>query len=268
MIICEIFLEVLYESKQFEKARKIIRQVRAKLTGCGNIYARGRYYRIVAGYYDTLLDGAYDAVTDEEKKLVGLIMDALNKAIPIFRFSREEDAGILLVDCMLHKACILIRSGMGSVTQIRFLLKKIKKLMDSYAKTNSRQVRNYSLTLAWFHTYLDEDIEKTRRYLEKAAEITDIICVSELAKIDEYFSIAANIFLEWGQFDEAAGLLLQSIGICEKHLEITAYARRQLDLLGHLAEVYHFGRHDEKCQAVLTLMETKISKMNALESCD
>ena len=181
-----------------------------------------------------------------------------------FRFSREEDAGILLVDCMLHKACILIRSGTGSVTQVRFLLKKIKKLMDSYAKTNSRQVRNYSLTLAWFHTYLDEDIEKNRRYLEKVAEITDIICVSELAKIDEYFSIAANIFLEWGQFDEAAGLLLQSIGICEKHLEITAYARRQLDLLGHLAEVYHFGRHDEKCQAVLTLMETKISKMNAL----
>ena len=34
-----------------------------------------------------------------------------------FRFSREEDAGILLVDCMLHKACILIRSGMGSVFQ-------------------------------------------------------------------------------------------------------------------------------------------------------
>ena len=80
--------------------------------------------------------------------------------------------------------------------------------------------------------------------------------------------IAANIYLEWGQFDEAAGLLLQSIGICEKHLEITAYARRQLDLLGHLAEVYHFGRRDEKCQAVLTLMETKISKMNALETWD
>ena len=55
--------------------------------------------------------------------------------------------------------------------------------------------------------------------------------------------IAANIYLEWGQFDEAAGLLLQSIGICEKHLEITAYARRQRDLLEHLAEVYHFGRH-------------------------
>lgn len=34
-----------------------------------------------------------------------------------FRFSREEDAGILLVDCMLGKACILIRSGMGSVFQ-------------------------------------------------------------------------------------------------------------------------------------------------------
>ena len=174
-----------------------------------------------------------------------------------FRFSREEDAGILLVDCMLGKACILIRSGMGSVFQVRFLLKKTKKLMDSYAKTNSMQVRNYSSTLAWFHTYLDENIEKTRHYLEKTAEITDIICVSELAKIDEYFSIAANIYLEWGQFDEAAGLLLQSIGICEKHLEITAYARRQLDLLEHLAEVYHFGRHDEKCQAVLTLLETK-----------
>lgn len=51
-------------------------------------------------------------------------------------------------------------------------------------------------------------------------------------------------------------------------MEITAYARRQLDLLGHLAEVYHFGRHDEKCQAVLTLLETKISKMNALETLD
>ena len=125
-----------------------------------------------------------------------------------FRFSREEDAGILLVDCMLHKACILIRSGMGSVFQ------------------NWQKSMNISVSQPIF------------------------------------------TWVEWGLFDEAAGLLLQSIGICEKHLEITAYARRQLDLLEHLAEVYHFGRHDEKCQAVLTLLETKISKMNALETLD
>lgn len=84
----------------------------------------------------------------------------------------------------------------------------------------------------------------------------------------DYKEKLIHVVQSFRTFDVAAGLLLQSIGICEKHLEITAYARKQLDLLEHLAEVYHFGRHDEKCQAVLTLLETKISKMNALETLD
>ena len=66
----------------------------------------------------------------------------------------------------------------------------------------------------------------------------------------------ANIMLEWQQYDKAELYLIRSILTCGNHLEIAAYARRQVELLGHLLEVYlHAGEYG-KCQVVIEEMRT------------
>lgn len=266
--IYQELLEVLYDHGEFEEAKRRIRQARTKISGNLSPDVWGRYYYILAGYYDNLLDGAYDAGTAEEMQLVRLLLDATDKAIRWLNLSGTGDSGIFLGECCRLKALVLIRSGLGKKRQIQAILERIRKLIDKYAHPNSRLARDYNMTLAWYHTYLDKDLQKTRGYMFKAYEITDIISTSELAKIDDQLCPMANILLEWRQYDEAAMYLIRAILSCTNHMEIAAYARRQAGLLGHLLEVYFYAGEYAKCQTVINKLDEKVQKIDSLDIWD
>ena len=78
----------------------------------------------------------------------------------------------------------------------------------------------------------------------------------------------ANILLEWQQHEYAALYLIQSVLICSDYLESAVYARRQVDLLGHLLEVYFYAEEYDKCQAVIDKLDEKVEKINALDIAD
>ena len=263
--IYQELLEVLYDHGEFEEAKRRIRQARTKISGNLSPDVWGRYYYILAGYYDNLLDGAYDAGTSEEMQLVGLLLDATDKAIRWLNLSGMGDSGIFLGECCRLKALVLIRSGLGRKRQIQAILERIRKLIDKYAQPNSRLVRDYDMTLAWYHTYLDKDLQKARGYMFKAYEITNIISTSELAKIDDQLCPMANILLEWRQYDEATMYLIRAILSCANHMEIAAYARRQAELLGHLLEVYFYAGEYAKCQTVINKLDEKVQKIDSLD---
>lgn len=171
------------------------------------------------------LDGAYDAETAEEAQLVQLLLKSVDKAIRWLSVSSTGDSGIFLGECYRLKALVLIRSGIGKKKQIRTILEKVRKLIDKYAQPNSKLVRDYDMTMAWYYTYLEEDYQQTCAYMFKAYDITEIISTSELAKIDDQLCPMANIMLEWQQYDKAELYLLRSILACGVHLEVAAYAR-------------------------------------------
>lgn len=105
-------------------------------------------------------------------------------------------------------------------------------------------------------------------YLYNAYEITDITVTSELAKIDEQLCPMANIMLEWQKFDEAASYLIQCILICEKYPAIIAYARREIELLEHLLQVYTYSNQPDKCRAVLERLEEKTATFTRIHAVD
>lgn len=125
-------------------------------------------------------------------------------------------------------------------------------------------MRDYDLTMAWYYTYLEENYPQTCAYLFKAYDITNIISTSELAKIDDQLCPMANLMLEWQQYDQAELYLLRSILTCGDHLEIAAYARRQVELLGHLLEVYFRAGDYSKCRAVMDKINEKVRKIGTL----
>ena len=74
----------------------------------------------------------------------------------------------------------------------------------------------------------------------------------------------ANIMLEWRQYDKAELYLIRCILTCAKHLEIRAFARRQVELLGHLLQVYFLAGEYSKCQAVIDKLDEKVEKIGVL----
>lgn len=264
----QVLLEVLYAHGRFDEAMRKIRQMRTRILGNLSPEIRGRYFYLLAGYYDAVLNGAYDAETAEEARLVHLLIQSVDKAIRWLLVSKAGDSGIFLGECYRVKALVLIRSGIGKKTQVRAILEKVRKLIDKYAQPNSKLVRDYDMTMAWYYTYLGEDYQRACAYLFKAYDITEIISTSELAKIDDQLCPMANIMLEWRQYDRAELYLLRSILACSKHSEIAAYARRQVELLGHLLEVYLRAGEYGKCRTVIEKMDEKVRQTGTLRIVD
>ena len=258
-------LEVLYDHGEFEEAKRRIRQVRTAISGNLSPEIWGWYYYILAGYYDAVLGGAYDAETAEEAHLVRLLLKSVDRAIRWLTISNAGDAGIFLGECYRLKALVLIRSGIGKKKQVRTILGRVQKLIDKYAQPNSKLVRDYDMTLAWYHTYVEGDYRLTCSYLFKAYDITGIISTSELAVIDDQLCPMANIMLEWRQYDKVELYLIRSILTCANHLEIAAYARRQVELLGHLLQVYFLAGEYGKCQAVIDKIDEKAAGIGTLD---
>lgn len=260
----QILLEILYDHRNFSEAERKIRQMRTAISRNRSPELWGRFYYIIAGFYDAKLSGAYDAETAEDAQLVRLLLKSVDKAIHRLSASNAGDSGILLGECYRLKALVLIRSDTGKKKQVRTILEKARKQIDKYAQANSKLVRDYDLTMAWYCTYLEEDYPQTCAYLFKAYDITDVISTSELAKIDDQLCPMANLMLEWQQYDQAELYLLRAILICGDHLEIVAYARRQVELLGHLLEVYFHAGDCGKCRAVMDQIDEKVRKIGTL----
>ena len=261
--VCRILLEVLYDRGEFDEAESEIQRLRALISGNSSPEITGQFYYMLAGFYDAVLNGAYDAQTSEEAQLVRLILKSANKAIRCLSHLNGDDFGIFLGECCRMKALILIRSGIGKKRQVRAVLKKVQRQINKYAPPNSELARDYDLTMAWYYTYLKEDYQQVCSYLSKACEITDIIAASELVKIDYQLCPMANIMLEWQQYDKAEMYLLRCISMCSDHLEIAAYARRQVELLGHLLEVYLHAEKYGKCRIVIDQIDEKIKQIGS-----
>lgn len=261
----QVLLEILYDHGEFNEAKRRIRQMRATISGNLSPEIWGRYYYILAGYYDAVLGGAYDAGTAEEAQLVRLLLKSVDQAIRWLTVSNAGDSASFLGECYRLKALVLIRSGIGKKKQVCTILEKVRKLIDKYAQPNSKLVRDYDMTMAWYFTYLEEDYQQTCAYMFKAYDITEIITSSELAKIDDQLIPMANLMLEWQRYDNAELYLIRSILTCGNHLEIAAYARRQVELLGHLLEVYlHAGEYG-KCQVVIEEIDEKVRQNGTLD---
>jgi len=258
-------LEVLYDHGEFEEAERRIRQARVTISGNFSPEIWGRYYYILAGYYDAALGGAYDTETAEGVRLVCLLLKSVDQAIRWLSISNAGNSGIFLGECYRLKALVLIRSGIGKEKQVCAILGRVQKLIDKYAQPNSKLVRDYNMTLAWYHTYMDGDYQLTCSHLFKAYDITGIISTSELAVIDDQLCPMANIMLEWQQYDKAELYLIRSILACANHLEIAAYARRQVELLGHLLQVYFFAGDYGKCQAAIAKIDEKVAEIGTLD---
>ena len=154
------------------------------------------------------------------------------------------------------KAVVLIRSGRGKTGEIKVLLDKIQKSITKHAPPFSLPYRDYYMTCAWYHTYYAVDHNRVKAYIEKATEITEAICYSDLDKIDELYSPAANIYLECKSYDDAVLYLLHSVHICEKHNEITAYRKKKLEMLSHLLRVYYEKSDFEMCELTISSIDS------------
>ena len=191
-------LLTVYETKgNLRRAKGELVRIRSLAEKCRDGYITGQYYYMLSCFYDEALGGAYAAANGREEQYLQWLVKSLDRAVRYLKKSRTEDR-TRLIQCLLSKASVLMRSRAGSKAQIERLLKGAAKLIgihdekdlytyppemllnhieksrcDEYSgqrrrngsgyKVSHELIKDYYMVCAWYATLVLEDCGKTDR---------------------------------------------------------------------------------------------------------
>ena len=244
--LCSMCTEIDEERREFEQAAQVIRKLRQPLLAQRDHHLYAQYCFIISGYLDQLLDGHYLPRDEQDRKLLKRMNEADDQAIRHMRKSRRKESRTLLCAYLQARAAVLIRSEPHRKLRIRKLLKEMSAILNEGDQEPWLHAA-CALTLAWYHTYVDEDLERTLSCLKKAWQAEQKVCSNDLDLIDDVLRPSANILLEWDEIDACVQLLQDGIQRCERHPGVVPYLRKKLELYGYLLDVCQLN--EDQCGA-------------------
>ena len=248
-------VSIYCERKDFDAAWNEIGRAKEFLNRNRCNLSIGQYYNILAEYYDSLLDGAYEAYTDKEVEYLNALIDSLDKAIKYTKRSTDRLRKPLhLIDYLLSKVNVLIRCG-GEDKEIEKILGDLKKLIVTNCQENSKFEKNYYMTNALYATYILGDYEKMMKNVILADRISSKTSTSDLQVIDEIYVPCADMLCVFEKYDSALIWLDCSIKLCESKLNIPQYVRKKLELHSHKVDVYDIMEDYTKCKEEIILID-------------
>ena len=217
------------------------------------------YYDLISTYYDGKLNGAYDAVMDDEEGMLSLLLDALDHSIRYMKKSNHYDRHIWLSRFYLSKANVLIRSYPGNREEIDGILTTVKRLLEENTLPYSELRCDYNMSRAWYYTLVEPYYKGMTEFAQEAYKIGKETFKTGLDLIDKYIVPLANMLLEWKLYDESAKWLSMGVRACEEAADIIPYIRKKMDLLSYMLDVYIESENKEKCRELVA----QIDAMNA-----
>lgn len=252
--VCDITAFIYCEKAEYEQAYKKIRSVENMVRKQHNHHLWGMYYAILSQYYDALLQGAYDAWSEEEKEILYKLLRTQELAVRHMRKAKERDSGQCLTRYMLEKAALLIRSG-GNAGEIKRLLDRGKLLMEKHVLPCSEIRQAYYLTCGWYYTMSEPDYKRMEASMRKACEIADKRKVSELDRIDFIMVPYADMLLIWKKAEPAEKRLMKGIDCCNQYPYSLPFIRKKMELYSYLLDVYLEERDFARCRDVIEIID-------------
>lgn len=228
-------LSIYAERRDFLTAGKLLGRVK-KLVREEDDYVKAQYYDMMAEFYDARLNGQY-ACDNEYGDLISL-RKATDQAIGHIRRARGENHKEFLVELMLGKANIMIRSTPEEKGSIVRLLHQLKVFVRKYTQSSSPLRRDYAMTCAWYYTLVEPCERMTEQCCETAGRIAERIGTPVLDYIDMIAVPHANMLAELGNFVRAREILEKSAEWCNAYPLVVPYIRKKLDLHGYMMELY------------------------------
>lgn len=230
-------LMIYLDKGQIDLAMQIIVTSKKLYKSCNLAEVRAIHFDMLTEYYDVLLNGAYDAESDSEKKLLKKLLNLLEKTIYFSKKYARQDIQHLYAESLLVKAIILIRSQKGNSKEIRMLIDDAEAdiLENTFAYADVRLT--YFLTLAWYASLILCDIKATDCAVNNAIALAKEILPSDVDMIDGVIIPCANIYFELLCCEKSIEILQQGILICENHENIEVYERRKSELINYIKEV-------------------------------
>lgn len=224
------------------------------------------YYDMLSEYYDILLNGFYDAETPEQISLLNKMLDAIDKTIYYSKRERFYDGDHLYAAHLLAKATVLMRSCIGTDTQIIKLIKQAKDDIEENTSEYAHVRQQYLLVCAWYYVLMREDPVTAEEYLDSAYVLAKVILPNDLQMIESVIIPGANIYYEAREHKRSMRLLDKGIQMCAKKANTNAYDRLKQELCEHYLEVGVDAGEYELCQKMIDRIEAENEEIIDLDS--
>lgn len=245
-------IEVYQEQNEYDKAHQIVLDAETTAKRFGSNYVLALYYDLITDYYDSILNGAYQAADENEAQLLTNLTVALDKGIQHARRSRNPERGHLLAKMLLAKATIMMRSNPNRKRAIDRLIDEAKAIVIEDAQPYAEIRCIYYMVCAWYFTIVEPSLEATLSFMEKAKAISDKTAPTDLDEIDNMTIPCADMLCNWEEYSLATNLLLEAIQICEKNPSVVPYMRKKLDLYGYLLDVCFEWNKLDLCKELIS----------------
>ncbi len=210
-------------------------------------------YDMHASLYDTMLNGAYAAYTDEEQDLQDRLLDAMDSAIAEAEQSDDPLRDKYLVQYYLSLASALIRSDPSFHAEARELLENA----DALIPPDDPENRCYHcMASAWYHTLAEPDVRLTRALTDTAADLAKQAFTTDIERIDIVYIPTANCLFYHNELTAAADKLTEAVTLCTAHPDELTYIDKHAELLCCLTDVYAELEDHEKCRELLAELES------------
>ncbi len=228
--LCRCQVWIYLERKAFPEAYKILKETWEVIRQSRKRELYAPYYNLLGDYYDVKLDGAYDAWYKEQVYNLKMLLKAVDKTI---HYAKKSKTVELLVENLLAKATILMRSKPKKKREIQRLLVSVKKLKNDSVKIN----KMYDMVCAWYFTLVEPNLDRALNFMKKAGKLSEQMKITELDQIDEILLPCANMFCEFADYERAAKLLRKGIEMCEKYTNVIPYERKKKQLYQCLLDI-------------------------------
>ncbi|SDB28918.1 Serine/threonine protein kinase [Ruminococcaceae bacterium FB2012] len=219
-----------------------------------NLYSRhiinAMLWDMYGSYYDTILNGAYVAYTDEEQELQNKLIEAMDNAISEAEQSADPKRDKYLVQYMLSLAGILIRCDPSYHPEARELLDKVEPLIS-----DDENRCYFCMVNAWYYTLAELDAERTKALTDQAAKLAKTVFTTDIELIDIICIPIANCLFYYYDYDGAAAKLNEAITLCKVHPDQLTYIDKHAELLCCLIDTYAEQGDKKKCRELLAELE-------------
>lgn len=210
---------------------------------------RAMYFDMLGCYYDTLLDGAYYPENAKEAEMLEKLLENMGYAISEMQLSTDRRREKYLTQYCLSMASVLLRSEHDSenYTEVSELLDIAKEFIIE----NSAEHCYYCMTLAWYFTLAEPDIERTQEFTEQAERIAKQVFPTDLEIIDTIHIPTANCFYFHNDFRLSADKIEEAVEICRNYPDMMPYIDKQAELLNILLDIYLAMDDKAKCHELI-----------------
>lgn len=235
-----------------EQIMKIIHQAEQYKNHCSKHILNAMLHDMYGSYYDTLLNGAYVACTEEEQELQDKLICAMRNAIAEVEQSTDPKRNKYLAQYSLSLVSILIRSHPAYHQEARELLDKTAVLIPDDDAENRCYL---CMVEAWYYTLANPDIEKTKSFTGQAAAFAKQAFHTDIELTDIIYIPTANCMYYHYDYRGSADRLEQAVDLCKAHPDQLTYIDKLAELLCCLTDVYAQLGDKEKCRELLTELD-------------